>query len=215
MVRRITDYRLRIRKMKSFDLVFDNKGMTLLEIAISMAILAITLVTLANFFPIGLKASRRASNFSEAGILAQRVIDNIKRAAAVYDNGDSGIYDVAHPEYMSNGDGVGYFELVVWDEYAPPYYDEEADSGLVSPPPPPSQFDSTSWRYQYPNMNMYAVVTKESLDINGLYGIEPWEIKQKKQHQKIHVAVYWKEGEVERADTFVTYIANPFYEKYK
>ena len=62
--------------------------MTLLEIAISLAILAIALVALANLFPIGLKSSRRASNFSEASILAQRVIENIKRAASVYDTGD-------------------------------------------------------------------------------------------------------------------------------
>ena len=67
-----------------------SKGMTLLEIAISLAILAIALVALANLFPIGLKASRRASNFSGASILAQRVIENIKRAASVYDIGDKG-----------------------------------------------------------------------------------------------------------------------------
>ena len=66
----------------------NQKGLTLLEIAISLAILSIAIVALANLFPIGLKASRRASNFSEASILAQRVIENIKRAASIDDADD-------------------------------------------------------------------------------------------------------------------------------
>ena len=196
-----------------YQLPFTNKGLTLLEVAISMAILAITLVAVANFFPIGLKSSRRAVNFSEAGMLAQRVLDNIERAAAVYDMGDGG----PNVAPFSDGNGIGYFELVVWD--TAPYNDNDVVS-IVSPSqnPPPS-FTSpdlpTPWEYRYPDMDMYAVVTKGSLDIDDNGSIGPWEIEQRERQQVIYVAVYWTEGEVPRADTFVTYIANPFYEKYK
>ena len=33
--------------------------------------------------------------------------------------------------------------------------------------------------------------------------------------QQVSVAIYWKEADKDRADTFITYISNPFYEKYK
>lgn len=181
----------------------NQRGLTLLEIAISMAILSIALVALANFFPIGLKASRRASNFSEAGILAQRVIENIKRAASIYDGGvagDRGEYDPADPWKMSNDNCIGYYELLNTGVGGPPYFfpfddDDLADSSWVGP-------GLYKYEYDYTNMDVYVKV-------------EDHHSVNRELMQKVYVAVEWKEGERVRADTFITYISNPFYEKYK
>jgi prepilin-type N-terminal cleavage/methylation domain-containing protein len=181
-----------------------NRGLTLLEIAISLAILSIALVALVNFFPIGLRASRRASNFSEAGILAQRVIDNIKRAAAIYDDGDIGIVSP-----YTNDNCTGYFELTVDGGPVAPYYFPFSDDDL----------SETTWidaegvyKYQYNYTDMKVYIKVENWDANNSGGVDTDDVLLS---QRVYVAIYWTEGEVERADTFITYISNPFYEKYK
>ena len=126
----IQNLRFKIQKSAICNLQ-SEMGLTLLEIAISLAILSITLVALSSIFPIGLRASRRASNFSEAGILAQRVIENIKRAAAVYDEGDDGdgvVLDVALIELLQHaGRGIGV-ELVIFRHF----YRFQADDHAVA-----------------------------------------------------------------------------------
>jgi prepilin-type N-terminal cleavage/methylation domain-containing protein len=193
--------------------VRNDNGMTLLEIAISMAILAIALVALANLFPIGLKASRRAVNYSSASILAQRVIENMKRAASVYDIGDEGDVSSSVAADVSNAIDEGYFELVVWD--TGPYSDAEANIRPLTPIASQDQYHQTAWEYEYPNMDIHAVVTKEAIDKDKSGTITSSEIEQKKQLQKIYVAVYWTEADRDRAETFITYISNPFYERYR
>ncbi|HIE43170.1 MAG TPA: prepilin-type N-terminal cleavage/methylation domain-containing protein [Candidatus Omnitrophica bacterium] len=173
----------------NYPLLITEKGLTLLEIAISLAILSIALIGLAHLFPIGLHSSRRAANFSEAGILAQRVVENIRRAASVYDSGDRGIN-----ANWSDRDGMGYFELVNPD--TAPYSEPDAEIDLSGAP---------TFIYKYSGVDMSAHVRSETETAIG----------DTKLIQKVYVGIYWKEGENERADTFVTYITNPFYEKYK
>ena len=48
-----------------------HKGFTLLEILIALAILVIGIAAVVNLFPVGLHASKRAADFTMAGMLAQ------------------------------------------------------------------------------------------------------------------------------------------------
>lgn len=57
-----------------------NKGFTLLEIVIALAILTIGLVGVLALFPTGLRASKRGGDFTSAAIAAQQVMETIKRA---------------------------------------------------------------------------------------------------------------------------------------
>jgi prepilin-type N-terminal cleavage/methylation domain-containing protein len=196
-------------------LVPNRKGMTLLEMAISMAILAIALVALANLFPVGLKFSRRASTFSEASILAQRVIENIKLAASIYDEYDDG----PNGTIFSSNDGIGYFELANQDQNAWPFDD---NNDLESPEGDDVETVAgyTTYRYRYKDTDLKAYVKSVDWDANGdlrtgredLNDID-WD--DVLLSQKVYVAIYWMEADRERADTFITYISNPFYEKYK
>ena len=175
-----------------------------------MAILAIALVALANLFPIGLKLSRRASTFSEASILAQRVLENIKTAASVYDGdyagyiGDHGDFTTGIPTDVRNGNGIGYFELASQDTC--PFVDSDATITI-----------GTTIQYKYNNTDMDVYIKAEDWDANGNGKTWPldgdWD--DVLLSQKVYVAVYWTEADRDRAETFITYIANPFYEKYR
>jgi len=177
----------------NFQFSIKNNGLTLLEIAVGLAILSIALVSLAHLFPIGLHSSRRSGNFSEVGILQQRVVDNIRRAVSIYDTGDEG-QSTANPG-CSDEDGIGYFELVSTD--TGPFGDDESTLDITQTP-------TFIYTYSTPN-NMKAHIRSETDASLG----------DAKLIQKVYVAIYWKEGENIRADTLVTFITNPYYEKYK
>jgi len=191
----------------------DNKGMTLLEIAISMAIMSIALVALANLFPIGLKASRRAADFSAASILAQRVVENIKLAVSVDDYiNDGGPNSVSLP--FSNGDAIGYFELA--NQNAWPFNDSDLQAQQAGDIIPDGS-GYTTYIYRYNNSDMQVYVKSVDWDANGngKIGLMDGDFDDVLLSQKVYVAVYWTEADKERADTFIAYISNPFYEKYR
>lgn len=58
----------------------DNKGFSLLELIIAIAVLAIGLVGVLQIFPIGLKASQHAGMITKASFLAQNKIEDVKLA---------------------------------------------------------------------------------------------------------------------------------------
>jgi len=208
----------------NYQLLITNKGLTLLEMAISMAILAIALVALANLFPIGLKLSRRASTFSEASILAQRVLENIKTAASIYDEGtivlyvcygDNGI-GITGP-CCSDHDSIGYFELVNQDQNAWSFYDNDLEAPQVGDVQTDAVTGYTTYRYRYKDTDMQVYVKSIDWDANGnnLTGWADGDLDDVLLSQKVYVAIYWTEADRDRAETFITYIANPFYEKYR
>ena len=209
---RIADCGLRNKKSRIYS-VPNRKGLTLLEMAISMAILAIGLVALANLFPIGLKFSRRASTFSQAGILAQRVIDNIKIAASIYDDGDDGDFSGT----ISDVDYIGYFGLANPNVNAWPF----DDSGLTVTAEPLDANGYRTYLFQYDDTDMTAHVKSVDWDANGVGNVNtdrlfaPVDWDDVLLSQKVYVAIYWTEADRDRAETFIIYIANPFYEKYK
>ena len=57
-----------------------NRGFSLLELIIAIAVLAIGLVGVLQIFPIGLKASQRAGMMTKAAFLAQNKIEDVKLA---------------------------------------------------------------------------------------------------------------------------------------
>ncbi len=57
-----------------------NKGFSLLELIIAIAVLAIGLVGVLQIFPIGLRASQTAGMLTKASFLAQNKIEDIKLA---------------------------------------------------------------------------------------------------------------------------------------
>jgi prepilin-type N-terminal cleavage/methylation domain-containing protein len=83
-----------------------SKGFTLIEVLISMAIIGVGLIALVTLFPVGLRSSRLAGDFTTASFIGQQALDNIRAAAQVYDPGDRGFGQV-------NSNGLGYYELPV------------------------------------------------------------------------------------------------------
>ena len=56
-----------------------KKGFTLIEIVISMAILAIGLVGILSLFPVGFDSARRSINLTQASLYAQEKLTQIKK----------------------------------------------------------------------------------------------------------------------------------------
>jgi prepilin-type N-terminal cleavage/methylation domain-containing protein len=57
-----------------------NRGFSLLELIIAIAVLAVGLVGVLQIFPIGLRASQRAGMMTRASFLAQNKIEDVKLA---------------------------------------------------------------------------------------------------------------------------------------
>jgi len=57
-----------------------NKGFSLLELIIAIAVLAIGLIGVLQIFPVGLRASQRAGMMTKASFLAQNKIEDVKLA---------------------------------------------------------------------------------------------------------------------------------------
>jgi len=58
----------------------NNKGFSLLELIIAIAVLAVGLVGVLQIFPIGLRASQTAGMMTKASFLAQNKIEDVKLA---------------------------------------------------------------------------------------------------------------------------------------
>ena len=83
-----------------------NKGFTLIEVLIAMAVIGVGLIALVTLFPLALESSRLAGDFTTASFVAQQALDNIRATAQVYDPADQSFDD-------PNGNGLGYYELPV------------------------------------------------------------------------------------------------------
>ncbi len=83
-----------------------SRGFTLIEVLISMAIIGVGLIALVTLFPVGLRSSRLAGDFTTASFIGQQALDDIRAATQLYDPSDRGFGEV-------NGNGLGYFELPV------------------------------------------------------------------------------------------------------
>lgn len=70
---------------KSF-LCHSFRGYSLLEVLVSVAILMAGIISIVNFFPMGLQAQHRAGDVSRAAFLAQMKAEEIRRDNDRFDN---------------------------------------------------------------------------------------------------------------------------------
>lgn len=75
-----------------------KKGFTLIEITISLLILAIGLVGILALFPVGFDASGRAANITEATFLAQELMEDAKRVGYAV-SATTGTFTPPHANY--------------------------------------------------------------------------------------------------------------------
>ncbi len=71
-----------------------------------MAVIAVGLIALVTLFPVGLRSSRLAGDFTTASFIAQQALDNIRASAQVYDPNDVYFNN-------TNRNGVGYYDLPI------------------------------------------------------------------------------------------------------
>ncbi len=142
-----------------------NRGFTLIEVLIAMAVIAIGLISLVTLFPIGLRSTRLAGDFTTASFIAQQSLDNIRAAAQVYDPAD--LFDEdSDGDYFddTNGNGLGYYDLPV-----------SAVKGFLSPirfPNPPNQ--SQWWKITMTGSATFSVASsiggpQGAGNVNALY----------------------------------------------
>jgi len=112
---------------KQAAVIHGSQGFTLIEVLIAMAIIGVGLVALVTLFPLGLRSSRLAGDFTTASFIGQQALDNIRASAQVYDPGDKYFDNTTPPDrlttpppprlvYSSNNtnhNGLGYYELPV------------------------------------------------------------------------------------------------------
>lgn len=90
----------------------NKNAFTLIEITISLLVLAIGLVGILALFPVGFDASGRAANITEATFLAQELLEDAKRVGYNYlaTGTTSGIFPTPYSSYE--------YDMLVYDEAA-------------------------------------------------------------------------------------------------
>lgn len=85
-------------------LTYESRGFTLVELIIITGVLSLGLLALSKVFPLGFEAKHRAENYSRIGVLAQNLVEQIKKDGY-------GMLDKKYPE-SSPGYGIrsGKFE---------------------------------------------------------------------------------------------------------
>jgi len=74
-----------------------TKGFTLTEIIIIVGILSVGLLAFSRVFPFGFEAKRRAENYSKIAVLAQNLVENIKKDG----------YSLLNKNYPEESSGYG------------------------------------------------------------------------------------------------------------
>lgn len=113
---------------------YNSKGFTLLEIVISLTILAFGFTAILSLFPIGFDAASRYTDLTKAAIYAQYVMEDKKRAG----------FPVAQ---VAAGTAFPVF--------SPPAFDARFTYGVTAAPSPPAATDNSqsvtvtvNWSYR-------------------------------------------------------------------
>ena len=69
--------------IKTMKYIKDKRGLTLIELIATVGILAVGLVSILSLFPVGIDFARRTGNISEATILANGLMEEIRTAVAL------------------------------------------------------------------------------------------------------------------------------------
>lgn len=91
-----------------------HKGFTLIEIVISLAILAVGLLALLALFPVGFDAAKRSANMTQATFFAQQKIEEIKMMGFPVTAASGGFSDSNYKwrVAVSNENPQGYLQKV-------------------------------------------------------------------------------------------------------
>jgi prepilin-type N-terminal cleavage/methylation domain-containing protein len=87
--------------MRGFCRAKIEKGFTLIEIIASLAIVGLGLVGIMSLFPVGIDATRRARDLTNASVLARGVVDQIRTAASKGElslNDAERLFETSRPE---------------------------------------------------------------------------------------------------------------------
>lgn len=93
-----------------------KKGFTLIEIVISMAILAIGLVGILSLFPVGFDSARRSMDFTQVALYAQEKLAEIKKDGFSVLQSTSGTFtdtNYSWIEDVTDDTPTGYLKKVV------------------------------------------------------------------------------------------------------
>ena len=83
-----------------------KKGFSLLEILIALAVMLVGIVGVMSLFPVGLRASKVAENYTLAAILAQQKIDEAKLT------GFASLGDVVDTPFLSPDNNFSWAQIV-------------------------------------------------------------------------------------------------------
>ena len=99
-----------------------QKGFTLIEIIASLAIIGLGLVGILSLFPVGIDASKRAGDLTNATVLGQSVLSQIRAAAKKGDmslNDAKRIFQASLPKSFSSAQNRGDRVVPIEDAYIP------------------------------------------------------------------------------------------------
>ena len=184
----------------------DKRGLTLIEILVSVAILSIGILALAQLFPVGLKSSQRSLNYTRLSSYLADTLNKLQYAVMVYegedarqiqefvDSGYTTTPYATNPPYYNK---KGYYEL--WYRYREGGPDSSMDQ--KSPEPFTAYYDevmgdTTAYTFLFLEPSSPLPPPLSSLDQN--------------HSLKVYITLYWKEADRLRWDTFPIYISNPY-----
>ena len=176
-----------------------KKGLTLIEILVSLAILSIGILALAQLFPVGLKSSERASQYTRRSTYFEDTIEKLRFGVSVYDGEDARELQksilTGNPPNL-NFDNKGYIEI--WYRYR-----DEGDDSQSSMSPNATPFTE-----------YFDTLTGERTAYSYLLFVED-SYFNKNVLLRGYITFYWKESSEEITfDTYPIIIANPYYKEW-
>ncbi len=121
-----------------------RKGFTLIEIIAALAIIGLGLVGILSLFPVGIDASKRAGDLTNATVLAQGVISQIRSAAEQADltlNNAKSLFPSSAPQDFRERVGAGNVIIPIVEDAFSQYHELYQYQVQFDDPPKAEKFD--------------------------------------------------------------------------